>query len=151
MAKGKYQKWLKPEGRAVLTNWARMGLTDEQMAHQIGISPATYYVWKNKYPEISEAIKDGKEVVDAIVVNALIKQAKNGNVQAQTFWLRNRMPEYFRDQSYSDLNKAQAEKAKQDARKAKAEADMAEAKADLLTGKGDDTEGTVIIDDIGED
>lgn len=113
----------------MLTNWARMGLTDEQMAQQIGISPATYYVWKNKYPEISEAIKDGKEVVDAIVVNALIKQAKNGNVQAQTFWLRNRMPEYFRDQSYSDLNKAQAEKAKQDARKAKAEADMAEAKA----------------------
>lgn len=129
MAKGKFQKWLKPEGRAVLTNWARMGLTDEQIARKIGIAPATYYVWQKRFPEISEAIKDGKEVVDAVVVNALIKQAKNGNVQAQTFWLRNRMPEYFRDQSYSDLNKAQAEKAKQDARKAKAEADLAEAKA----------------------
>jgi len=49
------------------------------------------------------------------------------------------------------LLKAQIAKLKADARKSTAEADISEAKADLLTGKGDDTEGTVIIDDIGED
>jgi len=151
MAKGKYQKWLAKPKLAVLNNWARMGLSEPQIAHNMGISYSTFKVWKKKYPAISAAVEEGKEVVDAVVVNALIKSAKNGNVQAMTFWLRNRMPEYFRDNSYKELNEAQAAKAKEDARKAKAEADMAEAKADLLTGKGDDTEGTVIIDDIGED
>lgn len=129
MANGKYQKWLTKPKLAVLNNWARMGLSEPQIAHNMGISYSTFKVWKAKYPAISAAVEEGKEVVDAVVVNALIKAAKNGNVQAITFWLRNRMPEYFRDNSCSDLNKAQTKKAKQDARRAKAEADMAEAKA----------------------
>ena len=150
MAKGKYQKWLTKEGKAVLANWARIGLTDEQIAHNMGISPSTYYVWKKKYPEISESIKDGKDVIDAVVVNALIKQAKAGNMQAITFWLRNRMPEYFRDNSYKELNEAQAAKAKEDARRAKSEADIMEAKAKLLT-YADSQDRTVIVDDVPED
>ena len=143
MAKGKYQKWLTKPKLAVLTNWARMGLSEPQIAHNMGISYSTFKVWKTKYPAISAAVEEGKEVVDAVVVNALIKSAKNGNVQAMTFWLRNRMPEYFRDQSYSELNKAQAEKAKQDARKAKAEADMAEARA--KREKVEDNGGNITI------
>ncbi|MCT2893724.1 helix-turn-helix domain-containing protein [Lacticaseibacillus paracasei] len=135
MAKGKYEKWMTKEGKAVLANWARIGLTDEQIAHNMGISPSTYYVWKKKFPEISETIKDGKDVIDAVVVNALIKQAKAGNMQAITFWLRNRMPEYFRDNSYKELNEAQAAKAKEDARRAKAEADIMEAKAKRETSE----------------
>lgn len=129
MAKGKYQKWLTKPKLAVLTNWARLGLSEPQIAHNMGIAYSTFKVWKGKYPAISAAVGEGKEVVDAVVINALLQSAKAGSVQAQIFWLRNRLPEYFRDGSYSELNKAQAEKAKEDARKAKAEADIAEAKA----------------------
>ena len=150
MAKGKYQKWLTKPKLAVLTNWARMGLSEPQIAHNMGISYSTFKVWKTKYPAISAAVEEGKEVVDAVVVNALIKAAKNGNVQAMTFWLRNRMPEYFRDNSYKELNEAQAAKAKEDARKAKAEADIMEAKAKLLTD-ADSQDRTVIVDDVPEE
>ena len=76
MAKGKYQKWLTPDGRLLLEAWARDGLTDEQLAEKMGVNRATLYTWKAKYPDISDALKRGKEVVDIEVENALLKRAK---------------------------------------------------------------------------
>ncbi|MED4064424.1 transposase [Priestia megaterium] len=75
MAKGKYEKWITEEGLVLLEGWARDGLTDEQIAHNIGISRSTLNDWKKKYPDISDALKKGKEVVDLQVENALLKRA----------------------------------------------------------------------------
>lgn len=75
MAKGKYEYWLTPEGLLKLEAWARDGLIDEQIAENVGINPATLYDWKKRYPEISESLKKGKEVVDIQVENALLKRA----------------------------------------------------------------------------
>lgn len=123
MAKGKYQRWLEPEGLALLEDWARNGLTDEQIAQNMGCAAGTLYEWKKSYPEISEALKKGKEVVDAQVENALLKRAlgyeyteerievseKDGrkviqivkhippDITAQIFWLKNRRPGTWRD------------------------------------------------------
>lgn len=62
MAKGKYQRWLEPDGLTLLEGWARDGLTDEQIAHNMGISTATLYDWKNKFQDISEALKREKKL-----------------------------------------------------------------------------------------
>lgn len=122
MAKGKYQKWLSEEGLLLLQAWARDGLTDEQIAHNMGISRATYYVWLDKYPDISDAVKKGKEVVDIMVENSLLKRAlgydytemiidkdgdkehkrvvkkhKEADTTAIIFWLKNRRPDKWRD------------------------------------------------------
>lgn len=97
MARGKYQRWLEPDGLLLLEGWARDGLTDEQLAEKIGINPATLYDWKNKYPKISEALKKGKEVVDYQVENALLQKALGGDTTAQIFWLKNRKPDKWRD------------------------------------------------------
>ena len=59
----------------LLEAWARDGLTDEQIADKMGITTSTLYDWKNKYSEISEALKRGKEVVDVEVENALLDKA----------------------------------------------------------------------------
>lgn len=75
MAKGKYQKWLEPENLILLEGWARDGLTDEQIAKNMGISYSTLKDWKNKYPAISATLKKGKEVVDTEVENALLQKA----------------------------------------------------------------------------
>ena len=75
MAKGKYEEWLEPEGLLKIEGWAKDGLTDEQIAHNMGINVATLYVWKKKYSEISEVLKKGKEVADRQVENALFKRA----------------------------------------------------------------------------
>ena len=97
MAKGKYQRWLEPDGLTLLEGWARDGLTDEQIAKNCGCNAGTLYEWKKKYPEISEALKKGKEVVDYEVENALLQSARDGNTTAQIFWLKNRKPDKWRD------------------------------------------------------
>lgn len=123
LAKGKYEYWLSPEGLLKLGGWAKDGLTDEQIAENIGISRSTLNAWKDRYPDISDTLKRGKEVVDRQVENALLKRAlgytytevkekKEGgvvtevtttvkevvpDVTAQIFWLKNRKPKDWRD------------------------------------------------------
>lgn len=126
MAKGKYQKWLEPESLILLEGWARDGLTDEQIAKKMGVNIATLYDWKKKYPEISESLKKGKEVVDTIVENALLKRAlgyrydevtiEDGietkrvtkevqpDTTAQIFWLKNRRPDKWRDKQNVEVS-----------------------------------------------
>lgn len=97
VAKGKYEYWLTEDGLVLLEGWARDGLTDEQIAHNCGITAATLYDWKNRFPQISEALKKGKEVVDYEVENALLKKAVGGDTTALIFWLKNRRPCRWRD------------------------------------------------------
>lgn len=78
MAKGKYQEWLEPEGLLKIEGWARDGLTDEQIADNIGISRSTLNSWKDKYSDISDTLKRGKEVVDRQVENSLFERALGG-------------------------------------------------------------------------
>lgn len=109
---GKYHYWITEEGLAQLEEWAKLGLIDRQIAHNMGISEATLYKWKQQYVEISEAIQRGKDHVDLQVVNALHREAigyeyteqavtnkgdvvsvrkfARPNVAAQRFWLKNR-------------------------------------------------------------
>lgn len=75
MAKGKFEKWLEPEGLLLLESWARLGLIDEQIAHNMGISRSTLNEWKNRFPDISDALKKNKDVVDIQVENALLQKA----------------------------------------------------------------------------
>lgn len=123
MAKGKYQRWLEPDGLLLLEGWARDGLTDEQIAHNMGINVKTLWTWKKSYDPICSAIKKGKAPVDIEVENALLKRAlgyeyteerieisdKDGKKVVQTlkhvppdvgaivYWLKNRKREYWRD------------------------------------------------------
>lgn len=104
LAKGKYQKWLLKENLLLLEGWARDGLTDEQIAKNIGITLSTFYEWKKKYSDFSESLKKGKEVVDYEVENALLSSALEGNTTAQIFWLKNRRPEKWRDKQKEDTD-----------------------------------------------
>ncbi len=130
MAKGKYQKWLEPESLILLEGWARDGLTDEQIAHNMGITVKTLWVWKNKYGKLCNALKKGKEVVDTIVENALLKRAlgyrydevtiEDGietkrvtkevqpDTTAQIFWLKNRRPDKWRDKQKEETDTTSA-------------------------------------------
>lgn len=110
MAKGKYEKWLKKENLLLLEGWARDGLTDEQIAKNIGITVSTFYEWKKKYSEISESLKKGKEVVDYEVENALLFSALEGNTTAQIFWLKNRRPDKWRDKQKEETDKTALDK-----------------------------------------
>lgn len=129
MAKGKYADWLTPEGLLKIEGWARDGLTDEQIAANIGIGYSTLQTWKSKYQDIQDTLKRGKEIVDRQVENALLKRALGyeyeevrekyesgvltertvtkkevvADTTAQIFWLKNRKPDKWRDKpNYED-------------------------------------------------
>lgn len=122
MAKSKYDTHVKDK-LILIEGWARDGLIDEQIAHNLGISKDTFYKYKREYPDFSNALKRGKEVADYEVENALFKRAcgysvkevsiensaKNGRKVTRTkkhiapdttaiiFWLKNRKPEQWNE------------------------------------------------------
>ena len=141
--KGKYEEWLTPDGLLKLRAWARDGLVDTQIAHNMGISESTLYEYKRKYPTISEALKRGKEVVDIEVENSLNKSALGyeyqetreeyerfgeelllvrrivttkhmpANLGSICYWLKNRTDGKWSDKPVSDNDSALLQKARE--------------------------------------
>lgn len=127
----KINDWLENDKLILLEGWAKSGLTDEQIAKNIGINRTTLYDWKKKEVNIADALKKGKEVIDFEVENALLKKAlgytitinedkldKDGCVHtlkkevhipadttAQIFWLKNRKPNNWKDRVETDEDK----------------------------------------------
>lgn len=208
MAKGKYEKWLEKDNLTRLKAWARDGLTDEQIAQNMGISIRTLYTWKSKYVQIMQALKKNKEIVDAEIEESLIstmqkhtittiqyKMVKKDdlvlkaertkfmnvykldhpeatkdqiliataesvdvyeqipmiktvtevdpNISSMIFWLKNREPDKYRDQTFKKLNEAQA-------RKAIAEANISEKQLKALEEADNPDNATVVVDDISK-
>lgn len=125
----KYDSHVQPKLNRV-ESWARDGLTNEQIAHNLGINVATLYEYQKQYAEFSEALKNGKDDIDILVENALLKRAlgyqyeevtkelmEGGEMKvtkkvtkevqpdttAQIFWLKNRRPKSWRDKQDIDL------------------------------------------------
>lgn len=122
MAKSKWETHVKDK-LILVEAWARNGLTDEQIAKNLGISKDTFYKYKKEHTDFSDSLKRGKEVIDIEVENALLKRALGykynevtreltdeglqvtkivtkevvPDTTAQIFWLKNRKPEDWRD------------------------------------------------------
>lgn len=113
-------KWDRVKEKLILVEgWARDGLTDVQIANNLGISKTTFYKFKNEHPELSELLKKGKEDIDYQVENALLKRALGykydeityeygketkrvtkqvaPDTTAQIYWLKNRRPSKWKD------------------------------------------------------
>lgn len=103
----------------LVEGWKRDGLSDEQVAKNLGISYTLLKKWKKKYPAFLTAIKKGKEVSDYELENTLHKRAtgyyyteetvtnkgevvevtryEHPNPTALIFALKNRLPDKYRD------------------------------------------------------
>lgn len=138
MVKGKPQyaasveEWVDSEHLILIQGWARDGLTYKDIANQIGISVQTLVSWRKQYPELDEAMRQGRDVVDYMVENSLLKSAlgyktkevkvttimRHGvvvetqrevlkkevapSVHAAKVWLYNRRPEKWRNMDRSN-------------------------------------------------
>lgn len=128
----KYEEWKNnneiQDKLILVEGWSRDGLTQQQIADNLGINVDTLIEYKKKYPDFSEALKKGKEVVDIEVENALLKRALGytitlyeekvdkdgcvhnlkkdvhvpGDTTAQIFWLKNRKPKNWKDKQNSE-------------------------------------------------
>lgn len=149
-ARGKYHEWLTKEGLILIEGWAKDGLIDEQIATNIGITTTTFYDWKKKYADFSDALKRGKETSDYEVENALFKSATGyeyeerkevqevvdgvmrkrveitrkqvpPNATSAIFWLKNRKPDKWRNKQEIEISKLRAETKKLEAETARIE------------------------------
>ena len=68
-------EWLDDDNLMLIEAWARDGYTRQDIANRIGVHICTLREWEKNYPEIREALKKGREVVDYKVENALLKRA----------------------------------------------------------------------------
>ena len=131
IAKSKYETDVKPR-LIEIEAWKRDGLTNEQIMKNLGIGRDSFYRYKDKYSEFSDALKKGKEVADIEVENALFKRAIGykykevikevkeidgkkttyvkevikempGDVGAQIFWLKNRKSSKWKDKQDIDI------------------------------------------------
>ena len=73
------------------------GMTKQEIAASLGIHEATLYRKINGNREFCEAIKTGQAKGIAAVTNYLMKSAREGNVTAQIFYLKNRSPTNWND------------------------------------------------------
>ncbi|MFB1548139.1 helix-turn-helix domain-containing protein [Staphylococcus aureus] len=102
----------------LVEGWKRDGLTDEQIARNLGVSKHTLIKWKKNIPDFLDAIKKGKEVSDYELENALhkravgyyyeeetvtnkgevvkIKKYEHANPTSLIFALKNRLPHKYR-------------------------------------------------------
>ena len=119
--------WLEEDNLMLLECWARDGYTFQDIANKIGITSRTLQGWRGQYPDIDNALKKGREIIDYKVENALVKSAlgyktkevkvttvmRNGkviettretvdkeqapNVSAAQCWLYNRLPKKWKN------------------------------------------------------
>lgn len=106
MACKKYEKWLTKESLILIQGWARDGLSEEQIAHNMGISRNTLFFWRQKFPEVAEALAKGREIIDYEVENALVKRALGYKVKERT-WEKVWNPEL---EKYININTKTVEK-----------------------------------------
>ena len=125
-----------PKTTPQLVKWmARSGLTEQEIADELGINRSTLTRWKQRYPDHTEALNQSRNFVDSLVEDALLKRALGyeyeetkmiitgeGNAQrrrverttktmapdvtAQIFWLKNRQPDKWRDKPIADATDA---------------------------------------------
>lgn len=69
------KEWTSEEKLILLEGWARDGYKFADVAKRIGISSKQLIKWRDEYPEINEALRKGREVIDYKVESALLKAA----------------------------------------------------------------------------
>ena len=117
--KSYYEKMEIDDKLGLIEGWKRDGLTDDQVAKNLGVSKNTLIKWKREEVNFMNAIKKGKEVSDYELENALHKRAtgyyyeeetvtnqgevvtvrkyEHANPTSLIFALKNRLPHKYRD------------------------------------------------------
>lgn len=129
MAKARYKKWLEPENLVLIEGWKRNGLTDDQIAKNMGVSPRTLAYWKNDHLQILQALKVGKESANLIVERELFRKAAKGNTTAMIFWLKNNWRDKYND---SQLSKEERKLVVERGRKLEAETELTKLKVKAM-------------------
>ena len=72
----------------LVEQYGAQGMSQEQIARALGISPRTLYNRKKESAEFAEAFKKGQAMGEAVVTNKLMQLIKAGHFPAIAFYLK---------------------------------------------------------------
>ena len=76
--KPQYTEWVAEDGLLVIKGWARDGYTDLEIAKNIGIGMSTFTEWKQKFPSIVAALKEGRRPIIVEIEDTFIAKKLTG-------------------------------------------------------------------------
>ena len=85
--KGKYNSDMPTRAKG----FARRGLSEKHVAQNLGISEQTLNVWKNKFPEFLEGLREGQRPVNEEVENALLQRALGYEHQDESYSIEDKV------------------------------------------------------------
>ena len=68
-------RWLEPEGLALLETWARTGLPDREIARRMGLRPGALNRWRRRYPALAGELAHRRAETEDLVEDALLRRA----------------------------------------------------------------------------
>lgn len=76
----KSAEWLTEEALLKIKGWCRAGLNDKELCneHHMNIDAATFYRWLKKFPELAEAIKEGRAPVEVQAEDTFFSEKLQG-------------------------------------------------------------------------
>ena len=72
--KSKYEEYVQPYIPKII-EWVKSGATEEEICKALGIAKSTFNDYKNKYSELSDALRAGRQNVVLDIKAALLKRA----------------------------------------------------------------------------
>ena len=128
---GGYDVWTSGKGLERICQWAQLGLTDEEIAGNIGVTVATYRKWQKKFPDFAETVRNAtsspeleleKSMFDLATGKSYVEEIKSvidpntgkilriektkrqlpPNPALQMFLAKSRMPQRYRDNRNDD-------------------------------------------------
>lgn len=79
------ESWCTQDRLELLTAWAALGQTMEQIAKRMGVTRKTLYVWQDKRPEIKAAIALGASGADNRMEQSLFQNGMDRYVTLHTY------------------------------------------------------------------
>ena len=81
-----------------ITKWSGLGLSEKQIADNLGVSLSSIARNKRNNDRFDTALKKGKAKAIETITNALFEKAKSKDTTSMIFWLKNRDAGRWNDQ-----------------------------------------------------
>ena len=93
----RYRPKLTDEARGQVLAALRVGADAGMASRAVGVSRTALYKLMDRDSTFKEEVDEARNFADEVIVKRLYEKAKDGDVKAITFWLKNRKRHEWRD------------------------------------------------------
>ena len=91
--------WTKPEKIALIQGWKRHGVSNVEIAKNIGIGESTLYDWTKRDAKFADAFRLGREESCMMVEGRLFQKAMKGDNVAMIYYLKAHWRDFYYEEA----------------------------------------------------